>query len=31
MEGTPIKNIEYVVQSSLNRVKGQTAEIPRVE
>jgi len=31
MEGTPIKNIEYVIQSTLNRVKGQTAEIPRLE
>jgi len=31
MEGTPVKNIEYVIQSALNRVKGQTAEIPRLE
>lgn len=31
MEGTPVKNIEYVIQSTLNRVKGQTAEIPRLE
>jgi hypothetical protein len=31
MEGTPVKNIEYVIQSALNRVKGQATEIPRLE
>jgi hypothetical protein len=31
MTGTPVKNIEYVVQTALNRVKGNAGEIPRLE
>jgi hypothetical protein len=31
MEGTPVKNIEYVVQTALNRLKAQITEVPRLE
>ena len=27
----PVKNIEYVIQTALNRVKGQATDIPRLE